>query len=97
MLKKGHPYECQPHAKRFLLAPLDTLAMQIFIKTLTGKVITLDMEPLNSIESVKAKIQDIVGTPPDQQQLTFAGEVLEDGRTPPPTTTFSRRSLFTSF
>ena len=65
----------------FLLAPLDTLAMQIFIKTLTGKVITLDMEPFDSIESVKAKIQDIVGTPPDQQKLTFAGEVLEDGRT----------------
>ena len=56
--------------------------MQIFIKTLTGKVITLDMEPLDSIESVKAKIQDIVGTSPDQQKLTFAGEVLEDGQTP---------------
>ena len=46
-----------------LLAQLDALAMQIFIKTLTGKLSTLDMEPANSIESVKAKIQDIVETP----------------------------------
>ena len=46
-----------------LLAQLDALAMQIFIKTLTGKIITLDIEPSNSIESVKAKIQDIVETP----------------------------------
>ena len=79
-----------------LLAQLDALAMQIFIKTLTGKIITLDIEPSNSIESVKTKIQEIVETKPDQQKLTFAAEVLEDGRTPP-TTTFSRRSLFTSF
>ena len=46
-----------------LPAPLDAPAVQIFIKTLTGKLSTLDMEPANSIESVKAKVQDIVETP----------------------------------
>ena len=64
-----------------LLAQLDALAMQIFIKTLTGKIITLDIEPSDSIESVKANIQDIVGIPPDQQKLSCAGEVVEDGQT----------------
>ena len=71
-----------PAPKSFNYLSIPSNGFILFVKTLVGTTVTLlNCDPNNTIDKIKSKIHNEVGTPPDQQRLVFAGTQLEDGRT----------------
>ncbi|MDO6676154.1 ubiquitin-like protein [Tenacibaculum sp. 1_MG-2023] len=65
----------------FLTISFNAFSMQIFVKTLTGKTYTIEVESSDTIENVKLKLQDKTGVPPECMRILYVGRQLEDGRT----------------
>lgn len=77
-----HTTPCRPSTPSALTSALSLRGgMQLFVKTLTGKTVSIEVEEGESIEDVKAKIAEKEGIPPEQQRLIFGGQQLQDAKT----------------